>query len=100
MSFSRSCIDISLHGTKLHAWAKDDNGNYHNSILDLDNIIGNDNGHLTWGERNFSETSRDIKLDGVHLQAVCQRNNGQWVHATLNLDDYIVNDDGSLKFSN
>jgi len=59
-NFSHTCRDISIDGGQLSAICRTQDQRERNTAINLDRFIGNIDGRLTWGERNFSHSSRDI----------------------------------------
>ena len=94
--FSRSSSNIYLSGNTLCAVCKDSQGNDHNSSINLNNLIGNIEGKLTWGESNFAASSSNISLSGSTLSAQCKDSNGNVHNSSINLDNYISNIEGTL----
>jgi hypothetical protein len=98
MSFSHSSNNISVDSSGyLTASCRRIDGSWNDSSINLNNYIGNIDGHLTWGESNFAQTSQNISVSGGTLYASCQRMDGSWNDSSLNLDNYVTNNDGNLQ---
>lgn len=96
MPFTDSCRNVRLEDSILKADCRKTNDTYIASTLNLDNIIGNLEGKLSWGSQAFSKTSRNIKLEGSKISAEMQKTGGAWVSSTLDLNTNIANKDGVL----
>lgn len=75
--FSLSCENIQVvpPSGRLYADCKDRSGNFRSTNLDLNSIIGNNNGNLNIG-RSYQSTCRSIQLRGVFLEAECRSSRG------------------------
>jgi hypothetical protein len=126
MSFHDSCISFDLDDDHiLKAVLRDEDGGEQDSELDLNDIIGNNNGtsspascilklarrkanHLAgsfeWGGCEFKESASDIHLhregdEGLPiLRAKLNNVDGEEVEADINLTERISNDNGNLVF--
>lgn len=114
--FTSSCQNINIQGTTLTASCYQVNDNRQRYLvpasINLDTVIGNTEGVLTWGGSQFSSSCKGIELQppknvpkkGEHppvtaiLQADCTKSFVFTVPATLNLDERIYNSNGSLIF--
>ena len=99
MSFSKTCSNIKLEGSKLSASCRTSSGGTKSSSLDLNDYIGNTDGffditctnYSTSGARNISLVSRVI------LSGEFATSDGQFTRMTrLNLDNFVRNNSGSL----
>ncbi|KAI9375893.1 Cyanovirin-N [Aspergillus egyptiacus] len=72
--------------------------------MNLDDVLGNDNGSFAWDWVNFSHSAQDIRLERQGrdkipiLYAKLRNAKGQWVDASVNLGERIANDEGEFKF--
>uniref|UniRef100_A0A1Y1KRI8 Cyanovirin-N domain-containing protein n=1 Tax=Photinus pyralis TaxID=7054 RepID=A0A1Y1KRI8_PHOPY len=100
MGFSRSSKNIELKsGHILAAECRDREGNWHYSRLDLDQYIGNDDGHFVWYDKDFSLTAINSSVNANILSADLKKNDTSYRdNQRLDLDDHIVNEDGRLTF--
>jgi hypothetical protein len=58
MSFYESCQNTILDGPILRATVQDEEGNWQESVIDLDQFIGNEDGCFMWGgEGRFYQIS-------------------------------------------
>ena len=96
MGFYQSSTNVSLKGTQLRAQCIDQLGVYHDSVLDINNYINNDNGSLRWTPGDFSATSKDLILEGNVLKCQCRDRQGKWCSSQLDLNDKIFNFNGGL----
>jgi hypothetical protein len=125
MSFHASATSIDLEdGHILKATLRNSENDEVESELDLNEIIGNNNGlshclrchfavlmylpgSFEWGGENFQHSAEDIELtheerdDGEAipvLRATLGNLDGENVPADINLAERITNEDGNLKF--
>ena len=96
MSFSHSSHSIHLRGTVLHARCKDQHGEYRESSIDLDAVLGNNDGRFTLHGGNFAHSARDVQLDGTELSATLRDTDGEWHRTSIDLNRCIGNSDGRL----
>ena len=100
MAFSRSSMHISLSGTHLRAKCRDRQGCYHDSAIDINNYIVNDNGVLKWqASGNFAASSRGIVIEGSVLRCQSRSRRGDWCRAQINLDEKIANFNGKFIYA-
>jgi hypothetical protein len=101
MVFSESSKNLEIRDkTILSAQCRDSEGTYHQSEIDLNSYITNNDGVLQWRPHgNFSANSKSIKLDGAVLKSKCQMENGTWLSSQINLDDKISNCNGKLIYA-
>ncbi|KAF3395799.1 Cyanovirin-N [Penicillium rolfsii] len=109
MSFHESASSIELEdGHILKATLRNEAGDEVESELDLNQIIGNDNGRFDWGGENFEHSAENIELTREErdegepipvLRAYLGTLDGENVPADINLAERITNDDGYLKFN-
>ncbi|KAG8413081.1 hypothetical protein J3459_015809 [Metarhizium acridum] len=102
MSFYESSKNIWLEdGHILHADCQDDDGNWNESTIDLNEFIGNSDGWFEWDGVNFSESAHDILLDGSRLTAeMGMVEGGNRERQGLELNDRIGNENGQLVYRN
>jgi hypothetical protein len=100
MSLSKTCRNLALYHeeptflkAECHSPKK---GTYVRDVLDLDRVLGNDNGRLQWGNEGFAEDAFDLRLEGTRLYAKLPDRNGEIIENSVDLEDYIVNRGGSL----
>jgi hypothetical protein len=101
MVFSESSKNLEIRDkTILSAQCRDSQGAYHQSEIDLNSYITNNDGFLQWRPHgHFRANSKSIRLDGAVLKSMCQRENGTWLSSQLNLDDKISNCNGKLIYA-
>lgn len=98
MSFSKSAQNTHVKGGHLHSTCRRINGDWNESVINLDHYIGNNNGELEWGGQNFSQSCQNITIhDGHKLKCEARRIDGSWNHTSINLDERIGNNDGNLQ---
>ena len=95
--FGSTSTDIELSGTILSAMCQDSEGDYHNSNIDLDNYISNNERKLEWGGSSFSQSCSNINLNGTILSATCLNSEGEEFDSSIDLNHYICNNEGSLQ---
>ncbi|KAF9324397.1 hypothetical protein BG006_000555 [Podila minutissima] len=105
MTFMHSSKDIRLKNNRyLTATCQRKDGRWVESSLDLDTIIGNDDGYFSWEGENFSMSAADpvtikVASDSVLLRTDLRKANGDWRQGeTLELSERIENLDGQLSF--
>lgn len=105
MSFNASAQNIRIEGNNLVATVSNDAGHQADASLDLNAIIGNDDGRFSWGGADFVSSAENITLSiegdaGVPiLRAQLKNIAGDLVDADLNLAERIANDNGQLVFT-
>ncbi|KAJ7279070.1 Cyanovirin-N [Mycena rebaudengoi] len=97
MSFSDSSQNFRLVGTTLHAQCHDKHGHLHNSTLDLNDILGNNDGNFDTRGSHFHESSGICGLNHTTLVATLRRSDGTYHGTTFDLNSFVRNDDGKLK---
>ncbi|KAL2151881.1 hypothetical protein VTH82DRAFT_5065 [Thermothelomyces myriococcoides] len=98
MTFSDSANHILLEGSVLRAEVMTEEGAWVWAEIDLDTIIGNNDGEFDPAGENFSQTAEDIALDGTVLTARLQRADGEWNDpVSIDLNDVLENIDGTLQ---
>ena len=70
---------------------------YTTSSIDLNDYIGNINGQLTWGYKDFKKSSRGIVLKDGYLIAECKNEREQYVTSRLELTKGLHCDAGKLE---
>jgi len=102
-NFAASSRDLQLHGgPTLQAICKQTGGGEVRATINLDECIGNIDGHLIFKRERpggFSATSKDVHLRGAELQAKCQTEGGSYKDSTLDLNKYIGNIEGCLEWN-
>ncbi|RAL11804.1 CVNH domain-containing protein [Aspergillus homomorphus CBS 101889] len=106
MSFHESAVpgSIRLEGPCLHALLRDEQGGERPAMVDLDQFIGNNDGHFQWGGNNFFETARGVYFDiegGANvpvLRAELRDEQGGWRTADVNLAERLFNINGRFEF--
>jgi hypothetical protein len=101
MAFSQSAQDFRLEGSLLIANIFDDDGNIFESVLDINEFVGNNDGYFDLNGSGFFDSvyEESSRLDGTTLITVLYREDGSVAEEQfLNLDDYIANENGSLVF--
>ncbi|KAG9008486.1 hypothetical protein FRB94_013210 [Tulasnella sp. JGI-2019a] len=96
--FSETSKNVELIGSILQADCLSRRGNYWSSRLDLNEVLGNDDGSFTLHFGGWSMSAQNIRLDGAVLTADLRSIKDDWnLDQKLNLDFHIKNDDGVLK---
>ncbi|KEZ40111.1 hypothetical protein SAPIO_CDS9133 [Scedosporium apiospermum] len=104
MSFHQSAEDITLDGSTLRARLRNVDGEWVDAELNLDEVLGNNNGFFEWGGGGFSGSSENISFsiegdDSVPvLRATLKNADGEDVHADVNLAERIHNNNGAFYF--
>ncbi|EFQ99755.1 hypothetical protein MGYG_02769 [Nannizzia gypsea CBS 118893] len=105
MSFHESSQNIRLEedGRVLVADLRNGAGDMVTARLDLNSVLGNSNGHFSWGDRDFSGSASNIRLDFDPpfnlpiLRANLIAADGTEVPRDVNLAERITNSDGRLE---
>ncbi|KAJ5649289.1 uncharacterized protein N7484_003012 [Penicillium longicatenatum] len=104
MSFHESGSNIEVeHGHILKAALRYGEDEERDAEIDLNDFIGNDDGHFCWGGQNFEESARSIEFsmegDGTPvLRAKLINMEGEEVDADINLAERIANENGEFVF--
>ncbi|KAL4784582.1 Cyanovirin-N [Aspergillus varians] len=105
MSFHESAQNIRIEdGHRLFADLRNEDGDFVEAEFDLNQILGNNDGHFEWDANDFSSSAEDIELhiegdDNVPvLRAVLGNSEGETVEANVNLAERLGNDNGSFQF--
>ncbi|KAJ6496061.1 Cyanovirin-N [Mycena sanguinolenta] len=96
MSFSSTSQHYRLVGTILHAQCQDRHGNLHNSELELNHLLGNNDGQFDRNGTHFHESSGICGLNGTLLVATLRRQDGGYRDALIDLNEFVWNDNGRL----
>jgi hypothetical protein len=105
--FSLSCDKdkIEINGSILSTSCTKSNGDSQQTFIDLDKYIGNLDGTLSWGDKNFSKTCKNIapaqllSTRQLILVAECKTAAGDTYYPSeIELDSHIVNIDGTLSY--
>lgn len=106
--FTLSCDknNIEINGSTLSTKCKKINGDFQETSIDLNRYIGNLDGILSWGDKDFSKTCKNIGVAQLLstrqliLVAECQPAVGGDVYSPseIELDAHITNADGTLKY--
>ncbi|KAL5606511.1 uncharacterized protein BROUX77_003704 [Berkeleyomyces rouxiae] len=104
MSFHLSAEDIHMDGSVLKARLQNSEGDWVDTEIDLNQHLGNVDGHFEWDGENFSGTAENIhfSIEGGGevpvLRATLFNCEGQPTDADVNLSERITNDNGHFKF--
>jgi len=104
--FTKTCEEINISGSTLSATCqKADGYTLNDSSLNLDQYIGNLDGTLSWGDKDFSKTCENIALaqllfnKQLVVTAQCEKKDGiSYEQSDIELDAHIANIDGTLKY--
>jgi hypothetical protein len=106
MSFHASAENIRVDdGHILRATLHNADGEQVEAEIDLDTILGNDNGWFSWGGENFSHSAEHVhfSLEGDDsvpiLRAHLTDAEGNVQERDINLAERIGNDNGGFVFS-
>ncbi|KAE8362532.1 Cyanovirin-N [Aspergillus caelatus] len=105
MSFHESAEDIEIRdGHILFAKLTNEEGELQDSEINLNDFLGNNDGHFEWDGGNFSETAEDVRFeiegdDEVPiLRAVLFNGEGEPVESDVNLSERVFNRNGEFVF--
>lgn len=97
--FSKTCTNVQIQGATLVAQCQTNAGTWIQSSLDLDNHIGNHEGHLVGNAKNFSQTCSNTTItQGRVLVTNCETTAGPILRTTYDLDSSVANIDGNLRW--
>ncbi|KAF7172648.1 hypothetical protein CNMCM5623_004798 [Aspergillus felis] len=105
MSFHLSAEDIRIeNGNLLVARLRRDDGELQDAVINLDEFLGNENGHFQWDGVNFSQSAENVHfaIEGGGsvpvLRARLADVDGEYRDADVNLSERIENIDGRFVF--
>ncbi|KAI8940655.1 hypothetical protein NX059_001925 [Plenodomus lindquistii] len=106
MTFHYSAEDIRIDdGHILKARLQTADGEWNDAEIDLNNHIGNMDGHFVWDGENFSHSAEDIhftlEADGAAAVLRASLTDAEGNHETrdINLGERIVNDNGHFVYN-
>ncbi|KAH7359683.1 Cyanovirin-N [Pyrenochaeta sp. MPI-SDFR-AT-0127] len=106
MTFHYSAEDIRVDdGHILRARLQRADGEWNDSEIDLNNHIGNDNGHFVWDGQGFSGSAENVEFtiegDGEVpvLRATLFDGEGNGETRDINLGERIGNNDGNFEYN-
>ncbi|CUS12783.1 unnamed protein product [Tuber aestivum] len=109
MSFYASSEGIRITQENRRTWlvgrARRTDGSWKDVKFDLDNVVGNADGRLTWGGQGFTETSSNVRFNfegGGNvpvLRARLRNAAGGEQESDLNLGERLTNVNGDLVFN-
>ncbi|KAF9873423.1 CVNH domain-containing protein [Colletotrichum karsti] len=106
MSFHLSAENIRVDdGHILHAQLRNENGDLNDTSIDLNTVLGNDNGRFDWSGGGFSDSAENIRFEiegGENvpiLRARLFNLEGEAIDADCNLSERIGNDNGNFVMS-
>ena len=95
--FAASSTSHSINGSTLSAICKKSNGSNAESLLELNDYLGNKYGALDLNPtEGFYNSSKKIELDGTVLKVQLQGDDGELYWSMLDLNLYVGNDEGKL----
>ncbi|KAE8140742.1 Cyanovirin-N [Aspergillus pseudotamarii] len=105
MDFQSSAQNIRVEGKNiLVAELRCEDGQWREARVNLDEHLGNDDGHFQWGGQNFSETAKDVHfaIEGGSnvpvLRAQLRDRNGNYQPRDVNLGERVYNANGYFHF--
>ncbi|KAK2877789.1 hypothetical protein FQN49_001187 [Arthroderma sp. PD_2] len=105
MSFAQSARNIRIEDNRvLIAELQNENGDFVDAQVDLDEFLGNDEGCFQWEGCGFSQSAVDVWLEinqdtGLPiLRAKLGTSDGDQYDADVNLSERISNNNGSFEF--
>ncbi|KAI9687876.1 MAG: hypothetical protein M1822_001957 [Bathelium mastoideum] len=99
MTLKESAHSIRLDSSAIvRAQCKRTNGEEVEASLDLNPVIGNNDGHFDAPGQNFAATASNVHLKGFNLHADLRKIDGKYRHDTLDLSKCLTNEDGRLSF--
>ncbi|EFQ93700.1 hypothetical protein CFE70_001556 [Pyrenophora teres f. teres 0-1] len=105
MTFYHTAENIRIDdGHMLRARLQTADGDWNDSEIDLNQCVGNDNGHFCWDAENFSQSAENIHFalegdgDVPVLRATLKDAEGNGQERDLNLGERISNENGNFQF--
>jgi hypothetical protein len=101
MAFSQIAQDFRLDGSLLVATVATEAGDWVESVLDINEYIGNNDGFFEFGGSGIFDAvdQESWRLEGPLLVTALYRLDGSLAEEqVVNLDDYILVQDGNLVF--
>jgi hypothetical protein len=95
--FYNTSRNVEIQGSILRAECRRA-GEWHASMIDLDDCLGNVFGRFQFGHEDFSLSARDICLEGSVLHAKLGDANGSYRTASVDLNNRITEEQGHLKY--
>ncbi|KAK3492592.1 Cyanovirin-N [Neurospora hispaniola] len=99
-------IEVRDNRTILFARLRREDGEWNDASYELDQIIGNNDGHFQWGGQNFTETAEDIRFhpkEGAAEQPILRARlrdcNGEFHDRDVNLTEIVENVNGQFQAS-
>ncbi|CAO1603611.1 hypothetical protein XANCAGTX0491_007193 [Xanthoria calcicola] len=102
--FHTSAEDTHLDGTVLKARLINPDGEHQDAAINLDDILGNNEGAFAWGGSGFSGSAEEIRFDfegednHPALRARLFNSGGEAVDAVVNLAERLGNQNGGFHF--
>jgi CVNH domain len=101
MALHKTTREFRLDGAILTAKCEDNNKEWKDSTINLDDIYGNIDGEFVAGYTHFSASAQELSIDkddtGVWLRAELRDYENNYKQASARLDAQIINDNGILK---
>ncbi|KAF2395997.1 CVNH domain-containing protein [Trichodelitschia bisporula] len=90
-------------GRYLRGQLRNGNGDLVDAEINLNDVLGNDNGYFTWGGQGFADSAENVTFsfegDGVPiLRAELRDAEGNLQYRDINLSERIGNNDGGFYF--
>ncbi|KAE8163790.1 Cyanovirin-N [Aspergillus tamarii] len=105
MSFHESAEEVNIRdGHILFARLRNEEGEFQDSEINLNEFLGNNNGSFEWEGENFAESAEDISFaiegDGEVpvLRALLLNGDGEPVEDDINLSERVFNRNGEFVF--
>ncbi|KAH6603517.1 cop9 signalosome complex subunit 5 [Trichoderma cornu-damae] len=101
MSFSQSSRNYRLEGSRFIAEVCCEDGTWVDSVIDLNEYVGNNEGVFDLEGNNVFGSADQIswRLDGTTIITLLYKSDGTFgAEQFLNLDNYISNENGVLVF--
>ncbi|KAH7373269.1 hypothetical protein KP509_17G047700 [Ceratopteris richardii] len=101
-NFTDTCTEVELfYGDNLFAACKGPQGDYLQTYISLNSLVGNDVGKLTCPGKAFYPSCDDLSLvDGHILKAKCLGEDWTFYDSSIDLNNCLKNSDGSLNSCN
>lgn len=100
MSFWESSQNVRLEDNFLRASCCNADGEWQETEIDLNGVLGNENGVFALGGGGWHQSATNYRLEGPVLVAQLQNGDGDWPEAKIDLNDFITNNNGQLELQN
>ena len=95
----KNCKDFSMKNGILHCKAMKEDGEYVETSIDTNKILGAVHGKFYTGMDLWSKRARSVNMIGTELHAELKGRNGEYVEDSIDLGPLLENQNGELKYA-